>query len=145
MLQEDFYSAYLNSGVAFRSQQVCSLESLVATAGEQIHPHLTYLLGLSDLLGRTGRYVPSWVREFYSSLWIDLRHRFIHFAFQGRDHRLHSSRVREILRIPESPIHLHETCYGQTASPSWRTCATYRFCQTMLHRAVWRGVEQDTT
>jgi len=27
---------------------------------------------------------------------------------------LQSSRVREILRILESPIHLHETCYGQT-------------------------------
>ena len=81
MLQEDFYNAYLNSDVAFRSQLVCSLESLVAAAGEQIRPHLTYLLGLSDRLGRTGQYVPPWVYEFYSSLWIDPRHRFIYFAF----------------------------------------------------------------
>ena len=72
-----------------------------------------------DLLGRTGRYVPSWVREFYSSLWIDPRHIFIHFAFRGRDYRLQSSRVREILRILESPIHLHKVCYGQT-EPSRR-------------------------
>ena len=67
-LQEDFYNAYLNSGVAFRSQRVCSVESLVAAAGEQIRPHLSYLPGLTYLLGWTGRYVPSWVREFYSSL-----------------------------------------------------------------------------
>ena len=60
-LQEDFYNAYLNSGVAFRSQRVCSIESLVVAAGEQIRPHLSYLLGLTDLLGRTGRYLPSWV------------------------------------------------------------------------------------
>jgi len=112
VLQEDFYNAYLNSGIAFRFQRVCPLESLVAAAGEQICPHLSYLPGLSDLLGRTGRYVPSWVREFYSSLWIDPRHRFIHFAFRGRDYRLQSSRVREILRILESPICLHEVCYG---------------------------------
>ena len=26
-------------------------------------------------------------------------------------------RVREILRILESPIHLHEVCYGQTEPP----------------------------
>ena len=70
-LQEDFYHAYLNSGVAFRSQRVCSIESLVAVAGEQICPHLSYLPGLIDLLGRTDRYVPSWVHEFDSSLWID--------------------------------------------------------------------------
>ena len=88
MLQEDFYSAYLNSGVAFRSQQVCSIESLVAAVGKQIRPHLSYLPGLIDLLGWTSRYVSSWVREFYSSLWIDPRHRFIHFAFRGRDYRL---------------------------------------------------------
>ena len=66
VLQEDFYSVYLNSCVAFISQQVCSLESLVVAAGEQIRPHLTYLPSLLDLLGWTGQYVPSWVREFYS-------------------------------------------------------------------------------
>ena len=53
VLQEDFYNAYLNSGVAFRSQRVCSIESLVAATGEQICPHLSYLLGLTDLLGWT--------------------------------------------------------------------------------------------
>ena len=57
VLQEDFYNAYLNSGVAFRSQRVCSIESLVAATGEQICPHLSYLPGLIDLLGWTGRYV----------------------------------------------------------------------------------------
>ena len=64
------------------------LEAIVAIIGEQIHPYLSYLPGLADLLGRTGWYVPSWVREFYTSLWIDPRHRFIHFAFRGRDYRL---------------------------------------------------------
>ena len=33
-LQEDFYNVYLNSGVAFRSQRVFSIESLVAAVGE---------------------------------------------------------------------------------------------------------------
>ena len=42
-LQEDFYNAYLNSGVAFKSQRVYSIMSLVAAAGEQIHLHLSYL------------------------------------------------------------------------------------------------------
>ena len=88
ILQEDFYNAYLNSGVAFRSQRVCSIESLIAAVGEHIHPHLSYLPGLTDLLGRTGCYVPSWVHEFYSYLWIDPRYRFIHFAFKGCDYRL---------------------------------------------------------
>ena len=59
VLQEDFYNAYLNNGVAFRFQWVCSIESLVVAVGKQIRPHLSYLLGLTGLLGRTGRYVPS--------------------------------------------------------------------------------------
>ena len=49
-LQEDFYNAYLNSGAIFRSQNVCNIESIVAAAGEQIHPYLAYLTGLTDLL-----------------------------------------------------------------------------------------------
>jgi len=34
VLQEDFYNAYLNSGVAFRSQRVCSLEAIIVVVGE---------------------------------------------------------------------------------------------------------------
>ena len=100
----------MNSGVAFRSQRVCSIKAIVAAAGEQIRPYLSYLPGLTDLLGWIGRYVPSWVHEFYATLWIDPAHRFIHFAFRGRDYRLMSFRVREILRLQESPIRLHEVC-----------------------------------
>jgi len=47
-------------------------------------------------------------------LWIDPRHKFIHFAFRGHDYRLQSQRVREILRIPESPIWIHKIYYGET-------------------------------
>ena len=111
-LQEDFYNAYLNSGAVFRSQMVCNIESIIAAAGEHIHPYLSYLPGLIDLLRRTGLYVPSWVREFYATLWINPQHRFIHFAFRGRDYRLMSFRVRGILRLQEQPIRLHEVCYG---------------------------------
>ena len=98
-LQEDFYNAYLNSGAVFRSQRVCNIETIVAVAGEHICPYLAYLLGLTDLLGWTSLYVPSWVRQFYATLWIDPQHRFIHFTFSGRDYRLTSTRVREILRL----------------------------------------------
>ena len=83
----------------FRSQRVCSLESIVAAAGEHIHPYLSYLLGLVDLIGRTGVYVPSWVWQFYASLYIDPHHNFIHFAFNIRDYRVMSFRAREILRL----------------------------------------------
>ena len=78
---------------------MCNIESIVAAAREYIRPYLAYLSGLTDLIGRTGLYVPSWVRQFYASLYIDPQHRFIHFAFIGRDYRLMSFRVREILRL----------------------------------------------
>ena len=78
---------------------MCNIESIVAAAGEHIRPYLAYLTGLIDLLRRTSLYVPSWVWKFYATLWIDPQHRFIHFAFRGRDYRLMSSRVREILRL----------------------------------------------
>ena len=70
-LQEDFYNAYLNSGAVFRSQRVCSIESIVVAAREHIRPYLSYLPGLTDLIGQTGLYVPSWVQQFYASLYVD--------------------------------------------------------------------------
>ena len=78
---------------------MCNIESIVAAVGEHIRRYLAYLPGLIDLLGRIGLYVPSWVRQFYATLWIDPQHRFIHFVFRGRDYRLMSTRVREILRL----------------------------------------------
>ena len=83
----------------FRSQRVCSLESIVAAAGEHIHPYLSYLPGLIDLIGWTGVYIPSWVWQFYASLYVDPHHNFIHFAFNGRDYRVMSFRAREILQL----------------------------------------------
>ena len=44
-------------------------------------------------------YVPSWVWQFYASLYVDPQHNFIHFAFRGRDYRVMSFRAREILRL----------------------------------------------
>ena len=98
-LQEDFYNAYLNSKTVFRSQRVCNIESIVTATGEHICPYLAYLPRLTDLIRWTGLYVPSWVCQFYASLFIDPHHNFIHFAFRGRDYRLMSTRVREILRL----------------------------------------------
>jgi hypothetical protein len=92
-MHEDFYRAYVNSGIAFRPQRVYRLEAFVEVVGEQLCPHLSFLLGLSDLLGQTGAYCGTWVREFYSSLWIDPAHEFIHFAFRGCDRRLYGTRV----------------------------------------------------
>ena len=79
----------------------------MAAGAEQVCPHLTYLPGLADLLWETAKYIASWVREFYSSLWIDPGHRFIHFTFRGCDRRLYSDRVREILRILGSATQIH--------------------------------------
>jgi hypothetical protein len=116
-LHEDFYRAYVDSGIAFRPQRVCRLEALVKVVGEQLRPHLSFLPGLSDLLGRTGAYYRTWVREFYSSLWIDPAHEFIHFAFRGRDRILYNTRVREILRLPSSEMKIYQLCFGQTSPP----------------------------
>jgi hypothetical protein len=116
-LHEDFYRAYVDSGIAFRPQRVCRLEALVAIVGEQLCPHLSFLPSLSYFLGQTGAYCGTWVKEFYSSLWIDPAHEFIHFAFQSCDHWLYSTRVREILRLLALEMKIHQLCFGHTSPP----------------------------
>jgi hypothetical protein len=88
--------------------------------GEQLRPHLSFLPGLLDLLGRTGAYCGTWVREFYSSLWIDPAHEFIHFAFRGHDRRLYNTRVQEILRLSALEIKIHQLCFEHMIRPYFR-------------------------
>lgn len=117
MLQENFYNTYVNSGAVIKSHRVCSLEAIVVAEGEKVRPLLTYLPGLADLLGWIGAYIESWVKEFYASLCINPDHRFIHFSFRGCDHRLYSTRARELLRPTESPSLLHYDYYRDTEPP----------------------------
>jgi hypothetical protein len=56
-LHEDFFKAYVETGTAFVPHRVVSVEEIVRVDGEQIRPHLTYLLGLADLISRSGKYV----------------------------------------------------------------------------------------
>jgi hypothetical protein len=58
-LHEDFFRAYVETGTTFGPHKVVSVEEIIRVAGEQIHPHLMYLPGLADLIGRSGKYVQS--------------------------------------------------------------------------------------
>jgi hypothetical protein len=49
----------VETGAAFGPHRVVSVEEIVRVASEQIRPHLTYLPGLADLIGRSGKYVQS--------------------------------------------------------------------------------------
>lgn len=117
VLHEDFFHSYLHSDIQFSSHRLCSVDALCDRAGESLRPHLTYLPGLAELIGRMGVFVPSWVFEFYATLWIHPSHQYIHFSFRGRQFRLQSSRIREIFRLSESLVCLHVACYGDTEPP----------------------------
>lgn len=116
-LHEDFYRAYLDSGAVFCPHRVCPMGDIASVAGEHIHPYLTYLPGLADLLGRSGAYVPSWVREFYATVWIDPAHQFVQFTFRGSIYMIQSAEARSLLRIPSRLICLHDLCYLDTEPP----------------------------
>jgi hypothetical protein len=58
-LHEDFFRAYVETGITFGPHRVMSVEEIVTVAGEQIRPHLTYLPGLADLIGRSGKFMQS--------------------------------------------------------------------------------------
>jgi hypothetical protein len=55
---------------------------------EEIKGHLSYMLGLFDLLTGPHLYVPEWVKIFFASLWIPRDREFIEFMFEGDRHQL---------------------------------------------------------
>jgi hypothetical protein len=58
-LHEDFFRAHMETGTAFGPHRVVLVKEIVRVASEQIHLHLTYLPGLTDLIGRSRKYVQS--------------------------------------------------------------------------------------
>lgn len=61
VLHEEFYSDMTQSGTILHPHRVCSLKAIIVARREHIHPHLTYIQGLIDLLERSGLYVETWV------------------------------------------------------------------------------------
>jgi hypothetical protein len=59
-----------------------------AAAEEAILPFFDYQRGLVDLVTRRSRYVPNWVRVFYSTVYVDADRLFIRLMFMGQQQRL---------------------------------------------------------
>ena len=67
-----FYDGHPRS-VKFYEHRQITVEGLAKSAGvteEEMKGHLTYMLGLLDLLTRAHEYVPDWVKIFFTTLWI---------------------------------------------------------------------------
>jgi hypothetical protein len=89
----------------------------VAAGGEQVRPHLTYLLGWQTSWGGPAGMLLRGSESSTLRCGLTLGHWYIHFSFRRSDHRLYSTRAREILRIPKLATRIHQICYEQTQPP----------------------------
>jgi hypothetical protein len=71
---------------AHRRIIVEGLAKLAGVTVEEMKVHLTYMLGLLDLLARSHEYVPDWVKIFFATLWIPRGWQYIEFIFRGDRH-----------------------------------------------------------
>ena len=68
-MQASFVMAIQEGGVKFCAHCRITVEGLTKSVGvteEEMKGHLTYMLGLLDLLTRAHEYVPDWVKIFFS-------------------------------------------------------------------------------
>jgi hypothetical protein len=107
----------VNANVSVTAHRRIPLQSIVDLIGEDVHTYLSIVPGLVDLVGRSGSYVLSWVREFFATAWIHPDHSMISFGFLGEQREISSARAREILRIPLQAVRLHQLFYPDVDSP----------------------------
>jgi len=84
-----FMTAIQEGGIKFYAHRQITVEGLAKSARvteEEMKGHLTYMLGLLDLLTRAHEYVPDWVKIFFASLWIPQGWQYIEFMFRGDHH-----------------------------------------------------------
>jgi hypothetical protein len=82
-IQEDFHRVYVNANVLVTAHRSIPLQSIVDLIREDVRTYLSTVPGLVDLVGRSGSYVLSWVRQFFPTVWIHPDHSMISFSFLG--------------------------------------------------------------
>jgi len=109
-----FYDGHPRS-VKFYEHRQITVEGLAKSAGvteEEMKGHLTYMLGLLDLLTRAHEYVPDWVKIFFKSLWKRQGWQYIEFMFRGDRHGLYREEIAKALGVDLVPTTwVHELCY----------------------------------
>ena len=98
-MQASFMMAIQEGGVKFCAHRRIIVEGLAKSAGvteEEMKGHLTYMLGLLDLLTRAHEYVPDWVKIFFATLWIPRGQQYIEFMFRGDHRRLYREEIAEL-------------------------------------------------
>jgi hypothetical protein len=88
-----------------------------AAAGEAILPFFDYQRGLVDLVTRRSRYVPDWVRVFYSTVYVDADRLFIRFMFMGQQQRLTREGIAELLQVDLHDDSIHYLAYPDVEPP----------------------------
>jgi hypothetical protein len=83
-----------------------------AATGEAILPFFDYQRGLVDLVTRRSRYVPDWVRVFYTTVYVDADWVAIRFMFIGQQQRLTREGIAELLQVD-----LHDDSIHYLANP----------------------------
>ena len=113
--------AIQEGGVKFYAHRRITVEGLAKSGRvieEEMKGHLTYMLGLLDLLTRTHKYVPDWVKIFFATLWIPRGRQYIEFMFRGDRQRLYREEIAEALGVDlVSTTQVHELCYPGVVPP----------------------------
>ena len=105
-MQASFMVTIQEGGVKFYAHRWITVKGLAKSARvikEEMKGHLTYMLGLLDLLTRAHKYVLDWVKIFFTTLWIPQGRRYIEFMFRGDHHRLYREEIAEALGVDLAP------------------------------------------
>ena len=120
-MQASFMMAIQEGGIKFYTHHritIKGLSKLARVTKEDMKVHLTYMLGLLDLLTRAHEYVPDWVKIFFTTLWIPRGRQYIEFMFRGDHHRLYREEIAKALGVDLVPTtQVHELCYPGAVPP----------------------------
>ena len=82
-----------------------------------ILPHFDYLPGLAALVSDRPRYVPEWVRVFYSKVYVEDVRLSIRFMFMGQQYRLTREGIAEFLGVQVDDTSIHYLAYPDVEAP----------------------------
>ena len=117
MTQESFFRSYHARGMALVDQRILGWDELERAAGIPIRCLFERFSGFVHLFSEVDQIVISWVRQFYTIVWIHPEHDFIDFMLDGWPERMSYNRLQQLLGVDTLDRKLHQIVYGDALPP----------------------------
>ena len=117
VVQASFYASAHANGQHILVQGRIDWDRVRTAAGRNLRPLFDRYENLTEVMATRGRYVEDWIHVFYATVFVGPERQFIHFMFDGEQHRWSRQAFADRFGVALRELSAHRTVYGSVTPP----------------------------